>query len=60
MKHIISQIDGIIAYDEDIFEETVIVTSQLDNCDEDEVTEKVKAEEIFNFTVGKVVMQKVQ
>ena len=60
MKHIISQIDGIIAYDEDIFEETVIVTSQLDNCDEDEVTEKVKKEETFDFTRGKVVMQKLQ
>ena len=45
MKQIIFQVDVIIYYDEDISEETVIVTSQPDNCNEDKVTEKVKAEE---------------
>ena len=52
MKHRISQIDGIIDYDEDISEKNVIFTSQLNNYNEDKVTEKIKGEETFNFTIG--------
>ena len=50
-KHRISQVGGI----NDAVKETEIVTLQLNalDCNEDEGTEKVKAEETFSLKMGK-------